>query len=171
MSHPCLVVLTARGSKRLFDETGTQAWRLNPDHARKLDYCVCVQNRRNGHWGGADHDHHEAFMVGRIRDVVTSPERPDRFLVVFKEYARIKHPDAWSGNRNPVAYGSLEDFGVTDPASLEWLPMKRGRPAPSEDTPPDEDTGSGPLSIPEAKAGLSLGLGVPESAIEIIIRY
>ena len=29
----------------------------------------------------------------------------------------------------------------------------------------------GPLTIPEAKAGLALGLGVPESAIEISIRY
>ena len=89
MSTPCLVVLTARGSKRLFDETGTQAWRLNPENASKLEYCVCVQNRRNGHWGGADHDHHEAFMIGRIRKVVPSPERPDRFLVVFSQYARI----------------------------------------------------------------------------------
>ena len=60
---------------------------------------------------------------------------------------------------------------MTDPESLEWLPMKRGLPAPSESIPPDEDNGCGPLTIPEARAGLSLGLGVPESAIEIVVRY
>jgi hypothetical protein len=36
----------------------------------------------------------------------------------------------------------------------------------------DEDAeGFGPLTIAEAKAGLALGLGIPESAIEIAIRY
>lgn len=172
MSHPCLVVLTARGSKRLFDENGTQAWRLNPENAGRQTYCVCVQNRKNGHWGGADHEHHHAFMLGRIRDVIPSPERTERFLVRFSHYARIDQPNAWTGLRNPVRYGTLEEFGITDPEALEWFPMKRGgQPEPTGTLPPDEDTGCGPLTIPEAKAGLALGLGVPESAIEISVRY
>jgi hypothetical protein len=29
----------------------------------------------------------------------------------------------------------------------------------------------GPLTMAEAKAGLALGLGVPESAIEITVRF
>lgn len=172
MPHPCLVVLTARGSDRLFQERGTQAWRLNPENAKRQEYCVCVQNRKNGHWGGADHPHHQAFWVGRIKDVVTSPERPDRFLVLFSQYARIEVPNAWTGLRNPVRYGTLEEFGIADPQVLEWLPMHRGKlPEHTGPLPPDEDMGSGPLSIPEAKAGLALGLGVPESAIEIIVKY
>jgi hypothetical protein len=109
-------------------------------------------------------------MVGRIRDVIPSPERPDRFLVRFKQYARIDWPNAWGGNRNPVRYGTLEEFGITDPEALEWLPMKRGLPDRPETLPPDEDDSCGPLTIAEAKAGLSLGLGVPETAIEIIVR-
>lgn len=170
MTHPCLVVLTARGLQRLFDENGTQAWRLNPEHAAQKKYCVCVQNRHNGHWGGADHEHHHAFMIGRIRDVVPSPERPERFLVRFSHYALIDSANAWGGNRNPVRYGNLEDFGVTDPEALEWRLMKRGLPDRPETLPPDEDSICGPLTIAEAKAGLSLGLGVPESAIEILVR-
>ena len=111
-------------------------------------------------------------MVGKIRDVVPSPERADRFLVKFSRYARIEYPNAWTGLRNPVRYGTLEEFGITDPEALEWLPMKRGAlPEPTVPLPPDEDTGCGPLTIPEAKAGLALGLGVPETAIEIIIKY
>ena len=173
MSHPCLVVLTARGPQRLLDEHGTQAWRLNRENAQRLAFCVCVQNRHNGHWGGADQEHHHAFMVGRISAVVPSPEsRAGRYLVGFSEYARIDYPNAWPGLRNPVRYGTLEDFGIDDPDALEWHPMPPRKPAPRGSEPGDEDQdGFGPLTIAEAKAGLALGLGVPESAIEITIRY
>ncbi|UFN51581.1 hypothetical protein LPC08_25290 (plasmid) [Roseomonas sp. OT10] len=174
MTTPCLVVLTARGTARLLADGGTQAWRLKPENVEPLAYCVCVQNRHNGHWGGADREHHHAFMVGRISGVEPSPEgRPGRYLVMFSEYTLIDVPNAWPGLRNPVRYGSLEDFGITDPATLDWHPMPERRlAAPSAGTAQDEDQdGPGPLTIPEAKAGLALGLGVPESSIEISVRY
>jgi hypothetical protein len=177
MSTPCLVVLTARGPATLLEETGTQAWRLKPDNAIKLKYCVCVQNRKNGHWGAADQEHHHAFMIGKIADVVPSPERPERYLVVFSEYARFDWPNSWPGLRNPVRYGHLEEFGITDPESLHWHPMPKpsgAKPAArfAADQEQDEDAdGFGPLTIAEAKAGLALGLGVPEAAIEITIRF
>jgi hypothetical protein len=173
MTHPCLVVLTARGPDRLIAERGSQAWRLKPENARRLEFCVCVQNRHNGHWGGADQEHHHAFMVGRISAVVPSPESEDRYLVVFSEYARIDVPDAWPGLRNPVRYGNLEEFGITDPDSLTWHPITTS-PARHQamSTSDDEDQdGFGPLTIAEAKAGLALGLGVPESAIEIVVKF
>ncbi len=170
-SHPCLVVLTARGPDRLLADRGSQAWRLNPVNARRFQYCVCVQNRHNGHWGGADQEHHHAFFVGRISVVVSSPERPDRYLVEFSEYARIDWPNAWPGLRNPVRYGTLEEFGVTDPAALTWHPMPAIPISASRDQARDEDQdGPVPLTITEAKAGLALGLGVPETAIEITVR-
>jgi hypothetical protein len=114
-------------------------------------------------------------MVGRIRDVVRSPERPERYLVKFSEYARIDYPNAWPGLRNPVRYATLEDFGIPSPDTLTWRPMPDNdsavEPTPMA-APPDEDReGFGPLTIAEAKAGLALGLGVPEGAIEITIRY
>jgi hypothetical protein len=176
MSTPCLVVLTARGPQTILDETGTQAWRLKPDNVMKLKFCVCVQNRHNGHWGGADQEHHHAFMVGRIKEVVPSPERPVRFLVVFSEYARIDSPNGWPGLRNPVRYGNLEEFGVTDPADLDWKAMptvatSKGAKATASSNEDEDEDGFGPLTIAEAKAGLALGLGVPESAIEISIRF
>lgn len=173
MSTPCLAVLTARGPARLLTEGGTQAWRLKPENVKRLEYCVCIQNRHNGHWGGADQEHHHAFMVGRISDVVPSPERPERYLVKFSEYARMDFPNAWPGLRNPVLYASLEEYGITDPGALTWHPMPDSQATGiSVGTAEDEDQhGPGPLTIPEAKAGLALGLGVPEDAIEISIRY
>jgi hypothetical protein len=172
MSSPCLVVLTARGPARILDEHGTQAWRLKPENVRRLKFCVCVQNRHNGHWGGADQEHHHAFMVGRISDVVPSPERPERYLVEFSEYARIDYPNAWPGLRNPVRYGTLEEFDISDPEALTWHPMPAVRTgAPTGEAQDEDQEGFGPLTIPEAKAGLALGLGVPESAIEIIVKF
>ena len=71
MSDQCLVVLTARGFERIISEGGSQSWRLKPDRAERREFCVCVQNRHNGHWGGADQEHHHAFLIGRIRNCRT----------------------------------------------------------------------------------------------------
>jgi hypothetical protein len=172
MSHPCLVVLTARGPARILDEHGTQAWRLKPQNALRLKFCVCVQNRHNGHWGAADQEHHHAFMVGRISDVVPSPERPERYLVEFAEYVRIDHANAWPGLRNPVRYGTLEEFGIDDPEALSWQPLPpKVTETPADEAQDEDRDGFGPLTIAEAKAGLALGLGVPETAIEITVRF
>jgi hypothetical protein len=172
MSTPCLSVLTARGVDRILSEGGTQAWRLNPTNVRQVRYCVCVQNRHHNHWGGADQPHHHAFMVGKIADVVSSPERPERYLVVFSEYARIDKEDAWPGLRNPVRYASLEEFGISDPESLDWHRMPDDVVDMSIHEPADEEQGGfGPLTMAEAKAGLALGLGVPEGSIEISVRF
>jgi len=173
MSTPCLVVLTGRGSARLLSEGGSQAWRLNRENAARYSYCVCVQNR-NVHWGGADKEHHHAFMIGRIKEVVESKEAPDRYLILFSEYAEIDHPNAWPGLRNPVRYGTLEEFGVTDPTTLTWQPMPpitAVMPLSSQKTEDEDKNVFGPLTIQEAKAGLALGLGVPETAIEITVKF
>lgn len=172
MPTPCLVVLTARGTQRLLKEGGSQAWRLNPDNALRHTYCVCIQNR-NAHWGGADNDHHQAFMIGRIKEIVPSQEALDRYLVVFSEYALIKHPDCWPKHRNPVLYANLEDFDVTDPTALTWHPMppcaiKSSISQPAED---DAKESIEPLTIQKAKERLAISLGVPETAIEITVKF
>jgi hypothetical protein len=48
---------------------------------------------------------------------------------------------------------------------FEAMPLGdwRGAPAPAD--------ALGPLSIPEAKARVALGLGVPETAVEITVKY
>jgi hypothetical protein len=54
----------------------------------------------------------------------------------------------------PFPATTAEDENADEPAG----------PQPSPSSP-------GPLTIPEAKAGLALGLGVPEAAIEITVKY
>jgi hypothetical protein len=78
------------------------------------------------------------------------------------------------GDRNPVKYVSLEDFGI-DPAKLTWEKMPEPGILPQltgdlgNDTPAVTSAGRG-LSMAEAKQGLALTFNVPPSSIEITIR-
>jgi hypothetical protein len=92
-------------------------------------------------------------------------------MVEFSHYAKIDCPNAWPGLRNPVRYGTLDEFGITDPEALEWRRIRRRVDLPPLEGALDEDVSSGPLTIPQAKAGLALGLGVPETAIEILVKF
>ena len=81
-------------------------------------------------------------------------------MLVFSEYAEIDVPDAWPGNRNPVFYGNLEQFGV-DVRQLKFQPMPEQEPAVVK---------AKPLTMAEAKAGLAVTFGVAPSDIEITVR-
>lgn len=172
-----VVVMTARGPDRIIQEGGSQAWVLNPKNALKHRYLVTVQNRHNGQWGGATEPHGTAFLIGKISDVVPSPEPKSkgRYLVKISEYARIAVPCKWRGS-NPVRYLNIKDeFGI-DPDSLEFLPV----PTPNyenignvDDAQHEDSVDSSEvllLTIAQAKAGLAANLGVELDQIEIIIK-
>ena len=95
--------------------------------------------------------HGTAFLVGKIKDVVPSTEVDNRWLIKISDYALIDEPDQWEG-RNPVGYWKDDDYEEIDFKNLDYVPLETG------------------LTISEAKLGLSVGLGVPVEAIEIIIR-
>jgi hypothetical protein len=157
-------VLTARGIERILAEGGSQAWVLDAKRARGCEYVICVQNRGfEDDWGKVSAPHHTAFLVGRLKDVVRSPEEgcENRWLLTFSEYAEIDVPNAWPGNRNPVLYMSLEELGLTAD-ELEFLPMPEQEPAAKRK--------ATPLTIAGAKAGLAQTFGVDPSAIDIIVR-
>lgn len=167
MSHPCIVVLTARSPERIIEEGGSQAWRINPENARRFRYCVCVQNRRGGNWGGASEPDRRAFLIGQISGIERSLETSDRFIILFSRYARIEAENAWPGNRNPVRYGTLDEFKILEPSKLDWHDM----PATGHQRHAQEEADPiHPLSIAEAKSGLAAWLKIPEEDIEIIIH-
>lgn len=180
-NNSAVMVMTARGPDRILQEGGSQAWVLNPKNALKHKYVVTVQNRHNGPWGGATEPHGMAFLIGKISDVVVSPEPRraqdpnERYLIKISEYARIAVPVTWRGS-NPVRYLDIQqDLGI-DPDSLDFKPMpsptaayeEQSEHAPQEDyVKPIEDL---PLTISQAKAGLAATFGVREDQIEIIIK-
>ena len=168
-----VLVLTARGPERLLIEGGSQAWRLNEDRARESEFLVCVQNRHNGEWGGATMPHGTAFLIGRITEIVPSPERPKRWLIKVGEYARIDVPNVWQAWQYPVRYMSLEELEI-DPTKLTWETMpdvaETSKPDSSKEAAPMNGAGVKALTMAEAKQGLALTFNVPPEAVEITIR-
>lgn len=155
-------VLTCESLDELKAQGGSQAWALNAKRIQnECCYVVCVQNRISDDSGQASAPRHTAFVVGRLKSVVRSQEFPDRWILLFSEYAEIAISDAWSGNRNPVWYTNLEQFGIKAD-ELNFQPMPAPLPPPTPQI--------RPLSIAEAKAGLAQMYGVDLANIEITIR-
>lgn len=152
-----IAVLTSKPLGHIVREGGTGPWTLNRKHAREHRFAVCI------HKTG---DHGTAFVVGRIKEVVTSPENPDRWLITFSEYAPITVPEAWRGWRNPVRYTDLQELGI-DPASLVFMAMPSTSAPASKSLSPQEASN---LTIEEAKMGLAKTFGVPVDSIEITIK-
>lgn len=170
MSDKTAVLFTAKSIERILREGGTSSWRLDRNHARRCTFAICTRNA-HADWVEGPEAHHSAFLMGKVSDVVPSPDHEGRYLIQFSEYARLNIPELWKGDRNPVKYCTLEELGI-DLSTLRWEPM----PAPAEppeSTPeviPLKGTAVGPLTMAEAKTGLALTFGVPPEAIEITIR-
>jgi hypothetical protein len=166
MSEKAAVIFTAKSIERILRERGTSSWRLDRNHARRCEFVVCTRNAK-AHWVEGPESHHSAFLVGKVKDVIPSPEDNNRFPIQFSEYARVDIRDVWKGDRNPVKYTALEDLGI-DPTTLKWERM----PAVDEPKPitPAISSGVAPLTMVEAKKGLALTFGVSPEAIEITIR-
>jgi hypothetical protein len=173
-----IALFTAKSAERIIREGGTSSWRLDRNNARRCTYAVCVRNA-HADWGDGKEQHHNAFLIGKVADVVSTDPTPennespkDRFLIRFSEFARIDIADAWpKGYRNPVRYSTLEELGI-DPAKLKWETMPEPTEAPSaeEDEAPAPPRSGEALTIAQAKQGLALTFGVPVEAVEITIR-
>jgi hypothetical protein len=163
MTNKTLVVFTYRTLREIEQEGGSQAWKLNPGSARRCSYLVCTRNRH--HEDAGPESHHTAFLVGRISRIEVSPERNDRYIVRFSEFAEIDVPDVWPGGRNPIMYvDDINALGI-DVAALDW---QRAEGAPEVDY--DVEGVDDGLSFEEAKAGVGRRYGFPASQIEITIR-
>jgi hypothetical protein len=161
-----VVVFTSKSIERILREGGTCCWRLDRNNARQCEYAVCTRNAKSD-WVEGDEEHHAAFLVGRIKDVVASPFNDDRFLILFSEYALVTVPEVWKGHRSPVKYeDTLDQFGI-DPDALAWQTMPEPAEVETEEESEDEPAG---LTIAQAKKGLALTFGVKPEAIEITIR-
>ena len=146
-------VLTYKSVDTILATGGTQSWALDRSRAARCDYVVVCRNGKTRDPEGPEL-HGTAFLVGKVKDVVPSTETEGRWLILISEYALVNEPDQWEG-RNPVAYWKDDDYDI-DFKELEYQPLETSPPG---------------LTIAEAKAGLAVGLNVPESAIEIVVRY
>ncbi|MBO1273634.1 hypothetical protein J3L11_18550 [Shewanella sp. 4t3-1-2LB] len=126
------LTFTARGIHRILREGGSGDWTANPARVNdSVEYVVCCQNtndkRRGNDWGEVTHKHGQAFLIGKLSEVVLVTKDPDkkkRYRFMFSEYAEIKVDDMWGGDRFPIRYLSEEDlpFNIK---SLEFQPMPK----------------------------------------------
>ena len=155
MAHTAIVVFTARNLRWILADGGSQAWRLDPDRARRTDYLVCTQNRHNTGFGDPAAPHGAAFLLGRISDVVRSPERSDRWLIKIQDYCPLPNiQNVWGGWRYPLRYATLEELGI-DPARFSFQPLP---PRPAEGRGSARDT-VGPAGVHRAPAPQGPGFG------------
>jgi hypothetical protein len=167
-----LVVFTARSPSRIIAEGGSQAWVVNPAHAKMARWLVCTQNRHNPdhEFSDATEPHASAFLIGKISNVRKSTEEgaESRWIVEIGAFALVSIPDVWKQWRNPVRYTSLSDLGI-NPETLLFEPM------PTAANPTKSHTATGVrvhpgMTIGEAKNALATTFGVSPDAIEITIR-
>jgi hypothetical protein len=129
------LTFTARGIDRILREGGSGAWTADPLRvSNSVKYVVCCQNtnpqRKGNDWGKISHKHGQAFLVGKLLEVVLVTKDPDekkRYSFMFSEYAEIEVDNMWGGDRFPVRYLSEDDLPF-DIDSLEFKPMPEFEP-------------------------------------------
>ncbi len=165
MATEVMVIFTAKSVESCLEVGGSQSWVLDRVHARRCKYAILCRNAHTD-WGDGKEPHGTAFMVGHVSDVVpsTDPNRPDRWLIKFDEYARIDIPNFWQGWRNPIRYTTFEELSFS-------LEDKVFEPVPeATDEPRRREKTRTVLTIAEAKKALAATFGVKPEAVEIIIH-
>ena len=157
MSDNVISVLTYKSVETILRTGGTQSWTLERTRARSCKYAVVCRNSHTREAQGPE-PHGTAFIIGKIKDVVPSTETEGRWLILFSEYALVDFAEQWEG-RNPVAYWTTGEYDEIDFDKLTFQPM-----------PTLPQLSDHPMTIADAKFGLSKSLGVPAEAIEIVIR-
>lgn len=156
-----VVVFTRKDLQTMFEQGGSGDWVSNEDRLAKCTYLVAAANSHavDSCHNAAKHGH--AFLIGKISGVVDAPENPGRKIIQLNEYAEINVPKGWQGQRNPVRYTNLSEFGLSDD-QIKWIPFPKDRVKEYDLTPE--------LTIDQAKRGLAKKLGVSPDCIEITIR-
>jgi hypothetical protein len=121
MPRTAVVTFTSKPIEWILHDGGSRDWRLNAERASRCEFLVCTQNRHNADSGAPTAPHGAAFLIGRISEVVESPERRDRWLIKISEYVECNLPNIWGKFgplRYPVFYTTLEQLSI----DLDKLP-------------------------------------------------
>lgn len=164
-----VLVFTAKDVKTTIEQGGSGNWKLNAERAKKCDYAVLTANSQHRASSHLKEKHGHAFMIGKISGLSHETyddlgnREDDRWIIQFSYYALIDIPNAWGGFQNPVKYIDLEELRI-EPTKLKWrvFPSDQDKNKPFRNIPP--------LTIDEAKLGISKKLGIDPESIEIVIR-
>jgi len=159
-ANKVIVVFDSYPAENILRKGGSFSWRLDPNVAKQCDYLICCRSTQGSELRNS------AFLIGKISDVVPSPEEtaPDRWMIKISEYVIVNIPNVWKGWQNPVHYFSDEEN--------QKFQEKLGRPLNELDFQPVMLEGDSlkTLTLKKAKSDLAKVFGVDVNAIEILIR-
>lgn len=163
-----VAVTTADSLEDILAANNSAAWSLDVGkHGANLKYLICARKTASGK--------RQAFLLCLIRNFSVDPGATSRssrtkYAIEFHQYLGIdKEVDDWRAGQNPVRVGSLSHFlkGFVPPAPEEFeTAPKKTRPYSYSQAPTDRG-----LTIAQAKAGLALHFGIPESAVRISLDF
>lgn len=163
-------VLTRQSRDDIVAKGYTGDWRADGEKLAHCKYVICVRNRRlPGELADVEHGH--AFLIGKIYAVIDAAD--SRWKIMISEYTYCDEPDMWaSGAQNPVRYLTIAEAEKQlkrgfDEFQFAAVPEPLQIEAKSST---ENVKDAKPLTIPEAKAGLALTLGIREDQIEIVIH-
>ena len=114
-----VMVFTSKSLETMKQEGGSGNWAANKDRIKHAKWIVATRNQKSG-WTQGTEGHGSAFLIGRVSGIKQSPApENNRYVILFDRYAELNVLDAWTGDRNPVAYTDLATLGIK-PDELEW---------------------------------------------------
>lgn len=114
-----VMVFTSKSLETMKQEGGSGNWAAKKDRIKHARWIVATRNQKSG-WTQGEEGHGSAFLIGRVSGIKSAPApESNRFVIVFDRYAELKVANAWTGDRNPVAYTDLATLGI-NPDELEW---------------------------------------------------
>jgi hypothetical protein len=158
-----VMVFTSKSLETMQNEGGCGNWAANRDRIIHAKWVVATRNHKSG-WTQGEEQHGSAFLIGHVTMIKSAPPpEENRFVLVFDRYAELDIPNAWTNNRNPIAYTSLDTLGI-DPDKLEWKKFVVASNAPAI------TTGSTPgIVIDQARAMIANALSISPDAVKITI--
>ncbi len=167
-----VMVFTSKSIETMIGEGGSGNWKANEKRLYRCRWVVAVRNRHSRRREGNE-EHGSAFLIGRIAGLKPSanPDQPTRLVIAFDKYAQIDLPNSWrKGNRNPVAYTTLEELRI-DPEKLRWKEIAANRRAAKHSEPKGHVERQAPAAVlEEAKQMIARFLSVAPSAVKISIE-
>jgi hypothetical protein len=160
-----VMVFTSKSLETMKEEGGSGHWAASRSRIKHAKWIVATRNKKSG-WTQGNEDHGSAFLIGRVTGIKEAPApESKRFVVLFDRYAEVNIPDAWTGNRNPVAYTDLEALGI-NPDELEWKEFQGAASEPQHPT----RAGTAPsVVIDQARVMIAQALSISPEAVKITV--
>jgi hypothetical protein len=160
-----VMVFTSKSVETMRGEGGTGNWAAKEERLKHAKWVIATRNHKSD-WAQGEEPHGSAFLIGRISGVKAAPAPEEsRFVIQFDRFAVLDVPNAWTNNRNPVAYTSLDVLGI-DPDKLEWKPFEiQNKVFPSE-------TSDKPrIVIDQARSMIARALSIDPEAVKITVDF